>query len=77
MMDIVFKDDIRAILLALCHANLQNGVDGEYCRGYEAALTGVALAVGLADLVSHGCCCRDRQAVLSIEAAPANEFGKF
>jgi len=41
------KEDIENILLSLHQATLQSGADGEYGRGYEAALVSVALAFGV------------------------------
>jgi len=46
-LDLFFKDDIYHILVALHQAMLSTGVDGDYRRGYEAALTATALAFGL------------------------------
>ena len=46
-LDIFFKDDIKNILVALHQTTLQSGADGEYRRGYEAALVSLALAVGI------------------------------
>jgi len=42
-----FKDDILNILLALHQTTLQSGVDGEYRRGYDAALIAIAMAMGI------------------------------
>ena len=46
-LDIFFKDDLKNILVALHQTTLQSGADGEYRRGYEAALVSLALAFGL------------------------------
>lgn len=46
-LDLWGKDDIRNILLALHQTTLQSGIDGEYQRGFEAALVGLALAFGI------------------------------
>ena len=45
--NIWFKADIKNTLHSLYHATLQTGVDGDYRRGYEAALLSVALAFGI------------------------------
>ena len=42
-----FDYDIQNILISLYQSTLQSGVDGEYRRGYEAALVSTALAFGI------------------------------
>ena len=44
-----FADDIGQVLLAARTNLLLAGVDGDYRRGFEAALVTVAIALGLAD----------------------------
>ena len=46
-LDIWFRDDIRNVLLAARQTMLATGGDGEYRRGFEAALVTLALAFGL------------------------------
>ena len=46
-LDLWDRGDIENTLLSLHQATLQSGVDGEYRRGYEAALVSVALACGV------------------------------
>jgi len=47
-LDIFFREDIEHILLAARQAMLDAGGDGEFRRGFEAALIAVALATGIA-----------------------------
>ena len=46
-LDLWDKDDIENVLLSLHQTTLQSGVDGDYRRGFEAALMGLALAFGI------------------------------
>ena len=46
-LDLWDRGDIENTLLSLHQATLQSGVDGDYRRGFEAALVSVALAFGL------------------------------
>ena len=46
-LDIWFSDDIRNVLLSSRQTMLATGGDGEYRRGFEAALVTLALAFGL------------------------------
>jgi len=52
-LELFFKDDILNILTSLHQATLQSGAEGEYRRGYEAALLSMALAFGLDPRHSH------------------------
>ena len=47
-LDLWDKDGIENVLLSLHQTTLQAGVDGDYRRGFEAALVGLALAFGIA-----------------------------
>ena len=46
-LDIWFKSDLRNVLVGLHQSIMQTGVDGEFRRGYEAALISFALALGI------------------------------
>lgn len=46
-LDLWGKDDIENVLLSLHQTTLQSGADGDYQRGFEAALVGLALAFGI------------------------------
>ena len=52
-LDLWGKEDIKNVLLSLRQATLQSGVDGDYRRGFEAALASTALAFGLATHPEH------------------------
>ena len=46
-LDLWDKADIENVLLSLHQTTLQSGANGDYRRGFEAALVGLALAFGL------------------------------
>ena len=46
-LDLWGKEDIENVLLSLHQTTLQSGADGDYQRGFEAALVALALAFGI------------------------------
>lgn len=53
-LDLWGKEDIENVLLSLHQTTLQSGVDGDYRRGFEAALVGLALAFGIEVMTTAG-----------------------